>query len=183
MSTVGMHELLTFFAMVAAFCAGAFFLKLPIGVALIVGSLVGALVGGALFPPLELLRHMVEGMFAYLDPILIIATATIFMYVIERNGLLGALARWLVRSFASVPILLLAAVTFVIMFPGMLTGSSTAAVLTTGALMAPVLRCLGIPRAQTGAIIALSALFGMAAPPVNIPALIIGAGIDLPYVG
>lgn len=182
-STVGYHELFTFFAMVVAFCAGAFFLKLPIGVALVIGSLVGVAVGGHIFPLPDLIRHLVEGMFAYLDPILIIASATIFMYIIERNGLLGALANWLVRSFASIPILLLAAVTFAIMFPGMLTGSSTAAVLTTGALMAPVLRCLGIPRAQTGAIIALAALYGMTAPPVNIPALIIGAGIDLPYVG
>jgi TRAP-type C4-dicarboxylate transport system permease large subunit len=69
------------------------------------------------------------------------------------------------------------------MLPGMLTGSSTAAVLTTGALMAPVLMYLGIPRTKAGAVIAMSALFGMVAPPVNIPALIIGAGVDLPYIG
>ncbi|MCP4657059.1 MAG: TRAP transporter large permease subunit, partial [bacterium] len=79
--------------------------------------------------------------------------------------------------------LLLAAITLVIMFPGMLTGSSTAAVLTTGALMAPVLMHLGVPRDRTGAVIAMAALYGMTAPPVNVPALIIGAGVDLPYVG
>lgn len=49
-----------------------------------------------------------------------------------------------------------------VMFPGMVTGSSTAAVLSSGALAAPVLLLLGIPKAQTGAIM------GMAAPPVNI---------------
>ena len=78
---------------------------------------------------------------------------------------------------------MLGAITLVIMFPGMLTGSSTVAVLTTGALVAPVMMHLGISRDKTGAIIAMAALYGMAAPPVNIPALIIGAGIDLPYIG
>jgi TRAP-type C4-dicarboxylate transport system permease large subunit len=46
-----------------------------------------------------------------------------------------------------------------------------------------VLMYLGVPREKAGAVIAMSALFGMVAPPVNIPALIIGAGVDLPYVG
>lgn len=183
METVGVYELVTFFTMVAAFCGAAFFLKWPIGIAMAAGALLGALVGGYFFPLDELIRHLVEGMFSYLDPIMIIAAATIFMFTIERSGLLGTLAHWTIRLFRRVPVLLLAAITLVIMFPGMLTGSSTAAVLTTGALMAPVLMHLGIPRDKTGAIIALAALLGMAAPPVNIPALIIGAGVDLPYVG
>lgn len=183
MSTVAPFELFIFGLMVAVFCCGAFFLKLQIGIAMALGAITGAVVAGYLFPLPELIRHLVEGMFSYLDPILIIATATVFMYSIEKSGLLGTLAHWTIRIFRGVPILLLAAITLVIMFPGMLTGSSTAAVLTTGALMAPVLMHLGIPRDKTGAIIAMAALLGMAAPPVNIPALIIGAGIDLPYVG
>ncbi len=183
MSSVGVHELITFVAMTAVFCGGAFLFRLPIGIAMAVGSIVGAIVGGYVFPLPDLVRHLVEGMFAYMDPILIITCATIFMFGIERSGLLGTLAHWTIRAFRKRPFLLLAALTVVIMFPGMLTGSSTAAVLTTGALVAPVLMHLGVPRDKTGAIIALAALFGMAAPPVNIPALIIGAGVDLPYIG
>lgn len=183
MSTIGTHELVTFFTMAAVFCGGTFLLRLPIGIAMAIGSIAGAVVGGYLLPLGDLLRHLVEGMFAYLDPILIIATATMFMFAIDRSGLLKSLAHWTIRIFRRQPFLLLAALTVVIMFPGMLTGSSTAAVLTTGALVAPVLMHMGIPRDKTGAIIAMAALFGMAAPPVNIPALIIGAGVDLPYVG
>ena len=63
---------------------------------------------------------------------------------------------------------------------------STAAVLTTGAIVAPALMHLGIPRIQTGSIIAMAALYGMIAPPINVPVMIIGGGVicltsDLSY--
>ena len=63
------------------------------------------------------------------------------------------------------------------------TGSSSAAVLTAGAIIAPVLALIGLPRATAGAFIAMAGILGMIAPPVNIPAMIIGGGIDMPYVG
>jgi TRAP-type C4-dicarboxylate transport system permease large subunit len=69
------------------------------------------------------------------------------------------------------------------MSAGMITGSSTAAVLTTGAIVAPVFMALGISRDKTGAIIAMAGIFGMIAPPVNIPVMIIGGGVDMPYIG
>lgn len=52
----------------------------------------------------------------------------------------------------------------IIMFPGMITGSSTAAVLSAGAIVAPILLMMGIPAPQTGAILAVGAIMGMAAP-------------------
>jgi len=42
---------------------------------------------------------------------------------------------------------------------------------------------LGISRNKTGAIIAMAGILGMIAPPVNIPVMIIGGGIDMPYIG
>jgi GntP family gluconate:H+ symporter len=36
---------------------------------------------------------------------------------------------------------------------------------------------------KAAAAIAMAAIYGMAAPPINIPAMIIGGGIDMPYVG
>ncbi|MCP4657469.1 MAG: TRAP transporter large permease subunit, partial [bacterium] len=149
--TVGVWELITFAVMLSVFCVAAFRLRLPIGVAMAVAAVCGAVAGGRAWPPGELLRHLVEGTFAYFDPLLIITAATIFMVVIGENGLMRTLARWMIVSFHRRPLLLLAAITLVIMFPGMLTGSSTAAVLTTGALMAPVLMHLGVPRDRTGA--------------------------------
>jgi len=165
--------------MVGSFVLGAFALKLPIAIALSGAAIVGAILGGELFP----LRHLVEGTFGYLDTILIIASAMIFMKSVQRTGLLESLAAWVIRKFRSRPLFLSVGLMFIIMVPGMITGSSTAAVLTTGALVAPVLIKLGVPAVKTAAVIAMGAIYGMIAPPINVPAMIIGGGIDMPYVG
>ena len=50
--------------------------------------------------------------------------------------------------------------------------------------VAPMVRAkLGVPPVKAAAAIALAAIYGMTAPPINIPAMIIGGGIDMPYVG
>ena len=56
----------------------------------------------------------------------------------------------------------------VIMFPGMITGSSTAAVLSAGSIMAPVLLIMGLDTVTAAALIAMGGLLGMIAPPVNL---------------
>ena len=166
-------------AMLAAFAIGAFTFRLPIAIAMSAAAVIGALAAGAGFP----LRHLVEGTFGYLDTILIIATAMIFMKTVQKTGLLEAVAAWVIRRFRRFPLLLSLGIMFLIMIPGMITGSSTAAVLTTGALVAPVLIKLGVPVLKTAAVISMGAIYGMIAPPINIPAMIIGGGIDMPYVG
>jgi len=42
---------------------------------------------------------------------------------------------------------------------------------------------MGFPKEVTAAVVAMAAVFGEAAPPINVNALIIGGGIDLPYIG
>ena len=69
------------------------------------------------------------------------------------------------------------------MFPAMLTGITTTSVLTTGALMAPVLIAIGMPAVTVGAMIALVSLLGMVAPPINLLVMLIGQGVDMPYIG
>jgi len=166
-------------AMILTFALGAFALRLPIAVAMGFAAVAGALLGGEGIP----LRHLVEGMFGYIDTIMIISTAMIFMKTIEATGLLESVAAWMIRKFRSFPMMLSMGIMGLIMLPGMITGSSTAAVLTTGALVAPVMIKLGVPVLQTAAAIAMGAIFGMIAPPINLPAMIIGGGIDMPYVG
>jgi GntP family gluconate:H+ symporter len=165
--------------MVAAFMVTAFGFKLPIGICLAIASALGAISGGHGIA----LRHLVEGSFGYLNTILVIGAAMMFMKAIQKSGLLDTVARWLVETFHRSRALLLVGLTLLVMFPGMITGSSTAAVLTAGALVAPVLMALGVPRHRTAAMIAMAGIYGMLAPPVNIPAMIIGGGIDMPYVG
>ncbi len=172
-------ETVIFLVMLVGFIVCAMIFKLPIGISLIISSVAGALVAGQGFP----LRHFVEGTFLYFDPILIIATAMIFMQVLQDSGALGSISRFIIVKMHSRPFWLLLFITLFIMFPGMITGLSTATVLTTGAIVAPALMLLGIPRVTVAAIIAMTAIYGMAAPPINVPAMIIGGGVDMPYVG
>lgn len=171
---------ITFVIMVGVFMAGCFALKLPVGVSMMIAALCGAIQGGL---GLEALRMMVEGEFGYVDTILTIGCAMIFMKVIEDSGALDALSSLIIERFHKVPAVLLILIMLIIMFPGMITGSSTAAVLSAGSIMAPVLALMGIDAVTAGSIIAMGALLGMIAPPVNTAALIICAGIDVPYVG
>ena len=172
-------ELICLLSMLAVFLLSNLLFKLPVSVSMILGAIVGALIGGQGIP----LRHMFEGTFTYVDTMLIISTAMLFMTVVQESGALDALNAAIVTRFYKVPALMLILLMFVIMFPGMITGSSTAAVLSAGALVAPVLLLIGIPRDKAGAILAIGAIMGMAAPPINIPAMLIGGGVDMPYIG
>ncbi|MEA4847727.1 MAG: TRAP transporter large permease subunit, partial [Clostridiaceae bacterium] len=172
-------ELIIFIAMVGVFFAGCFAFKLPVSVSMVASAIVGTLVGGYGIP----VRHLVEGTFGYLDTILVIACAMIFMKVIQGIGTLDALSSVIISRYHKKPAFLLIFLMLIIMFPGMITGSSTAAVLTAGSIVAPILMLMGIPMTETASIIAMGGLLGMIAPPVNVPAMIIGGGIDMPYVG
>ncbi len=165
--------------MVGAFVIGTFALRLPVSLSLVIASVAGALMGGEGFP----LRHLVEGTLGYLDALLIIATAMVFMRMIQASGLLDTLAHGMTARLHHRPATLLVLMMLFAMSAGMITGSSTAAVLTTGAIVAPVFMALGVSRDKTGAIIAMAGILGMIAPPVNIPVMIIGGGVDMPYIG
>ena len=172
-------ELLYFLVMVGVFAVSCFKFKLPVGIAMAISAISGCLVAGFGIP----IRHLVEGGFNYLNTILVIATAMIFMKVVQYNGMMDTITRWLIEKYYSKPALLIIGLSFIVVFPGMITGSATAAVLTGGVLVSPVLIFMGFPKEITAAVVAMAAVFGEAAPPININALIIGGGIDLPYTG
>lgn len=172
-------EAVIFLLMVGIFALLAMLLKLPIGISLAIAALSGAIMGGEGLA----IRHLVEGSFGYFETILIILTAMLFMKVLQESGILDSIAAFLLKTFHRRKIPLLLTVMVLIMFPGMITGSSTAAVLTTGVLVSPVLMRLGLSKVKTAALIAMGAILGMIAPPVNILVMIMGAGVDMPYVG
>jgi len=172
-------ELICLLSMLAVFLLANMLLKLPVSISMVLGAITGALVGGEGVP----IRHLFEGTFTYLDTVLIIATAMIFMTVIQKSGALDALGSLIVTTFYKVPAIMLILLMFIVLFPGMVTGSSTAGVLTAGAIVAPIFEKIGIPKKKIGAIVAVGAILGMAAPPVNIPALLIAGGVDMPYIG
>ena len=176
---MGLPEYAIFLLMVAVFVLAAALLKWPIGLCLMAAALAGAVAGGEGVP----LRHLVEGSFGFFDVILIILAAVLFMKVLQASGVLDSLAAVLLETFYRNKVLLLLTSTLLVMFPGMITGSSTASVLTSGPLVAPVLMKLGLSRLKTGAFIAMAAVLGMIAPPINILVMIMGGGVDMPYVG
>ncbi len=174
-----MPEYAIFLSMVVIFAILAMGLKLPIGVSLVFSALAGTLLGGEGLT----LRRLVGGGFGCFGTILIIVTAMIFMKVLQASGILDTITAILLKTFYKRKVTLLLTVMAIVMFPGMITGSSTAAVLSTGALIAPVLIKLGLSKVKTAALIAMGGILGMIAPPVNILVMIMGGGVDMPYVG
>lgn len=175
-------QLLYLVAMIATFIVLLLWAKLPSGICLMLSAVVGAILS-AIFSntPFDL-RYFIEGSFGYFDTILIIATAMIFIGAAQASGALDYISALLVKVFRKSPALLLIAFIVIIMFPAMVTGSSLASAITTGALVAPIMIKWGIPKAKVGAIVALGAILGMVAPPVNVPAMVICEVVDIAYV-
>lgn len=175
----GWAEPVTLLVMLACFAALATAARWPIGLALAASAWAGAAVNGHLLP----LRHLVEGAMSYLDPLLVIATALVLMRILTDGGAFAAIGGAVERAFGDRPALLVPAVMLLVMFPGMITGSSTASVLTTGVMAVTILTGLGLAAERAAAFVAMGGVLGMVAPPINIPAMIVGAGLDLPYAG
>lgn len=166
--------------MVAVLALGSIFLKkIPMAVLLLISAVAGAAAGGFGFP----LRHFVEGSQLFLMLMLTVATGMLFMSVLKENGALDLLTADIVITFYRSPTLLLIFLMFMIMLPAMLSGSAPASVLSTGVMVAPILMRMGVPKVETASIIALGSLYGMIAPPVNVPAMLIGTGVYMPYEG
>jgi TRAP-type C4-dicarboxylate transport system permease large subunit len=145
----------------------------------VIASIVGTLAAGAGLP----VRHFVEGAFAFFDPILIIAVGMIFMETMTKNGVLAGISVAILKTFHRWPTVMILAIALFVMLPGMLTGLSTMCILTTGALAMPVLIAMGMPRIAVGSLIVILSVCGGVAPPICLPAMIIGGGADMPYVG
>ena len=124
-------ELIILICMLATFASGIFLFKMPVGVSLMLAAVVGALIGGHGIP----VRHLVEGGFGFLEAIMIISTAMIFMKVMEDTGALAGISKGILKLFHKNPTILIIVITIFVMFPGMLTGLSSTCILTTGALV------------------------------------------------
>jgi len=173
------RNLIIFLCMLAVFAVGVMRFKLPAGISLVLASVVGSLAAGEGLP----VRHFVEGAFAFFDPILIIAVGMIFMEAMTRDGILAGISIAILKTFHRWPTIMVLAIALFVMLPGMLTGLSTMCILTTGALAMPVLIAIGIPRIAVGSLMVILSVCGAVAPPICLPAMIIGGGADMPYVG
>ncbi len=170
---------LVFVVMVVGFFAAYRFARMSTMLCMLVGALAGAVFAGHGIA----LRHIVEGAFTFFDIVAIIIAATVFIRIQKESGGLNILVRDLIRGFYWSPPLLLVLLMFVLMLPGALTGSGTAAIMALGGLVGTVLERMRIPKPNVVAFVSLGGVLGLVAPPVNIPAMIISSGINMPYVG
>ena len=152
---------------------------IPIAINLFVSVGVSAVVTGFGIP----FRHLFEGPVWYIYINLVIFCGMIFLTCMKYAGNLDCIAYDILINFRKKPIILLSLITLLLFFPGMVTGVGTAAVLSTGLISIVIMRVCGIPNLKIAAIVAMVTSIGAAAPPVNLPAIIIASGINMPYEG
>ncbi|MDD9302550.1 MAG: hypothetical protein HUK40_09495 [Desulfobacter sp.] len=153
--------------------------NIPISINLFVSVAISAVVTGFGFP----FRHLFERPVWYIYINLVIFTGMMFLTCMKQAGNLDCIAYDILTRFRTKPAIMLCLITLLLFFPGMVTGVGTAAVLTTGMVAIVILRVCGIPNLKIAAILTMVTSIGAAAPPVNLPAIIIASGINMPYEG
>ena len=166
-----------FASMVAMFAVLQFVVRWPLPINLIIAAMLGALLGGFGVP----FRHLVEGGFGYLNLVLALFAGAFFGQVMRHSGASETLAKFVAageRRFLAV--FVSGALLFV---TGMFTGIAGVAVLVAGPFAAPMLRSAGLRSPAAASCIALLGTLGMIAPPLNVPAMIIADGVNMPFAG
>ncbi len=179
-----LQVLLLLILMVVAYAA-AKAKKLSVELSILAAAVAGG-IGGAILktPPIgELPRHLVEGMFPYLDVMLVFSTASIFMAIVGESGGINYIVRGTIRTFYNMRVAALLVLMLITLIPGALTGAGSMSILVVGAPVAMALKFMGVPERKRAALLFIVAGLAAAAPPVNIYAMILCAGTAIPYVG
>jgi gluconate:H+ symporter, GntP family len=126
-------------------------------------------------------RHLVEGGFGFINLLLALFAGAFFGHVMRASGAADSAAAGLVslvggRTF---PLLFVAGLPIFVI--GMFVGLAGVAVLAGGVYAVPALRRVGFDGATTAAFIAVIAVLGMIAPPMNVPAMLISDGTNMPW--
>jgi TRAP-type C4-dicarboxylate transport system permease large subunit len=172
-----MIDIVWVFVTMAAVLTVTGLLRWPLPIGLILSAVAGALIAGFGIP----FRHLVEGGFGYLNLILALFAGAFFGQVLQRSGAADAMAGMTAASQRRLISLIIAGVP--LFLTGMLTGIAGVAVLTAGTFSAAVLRRAGMPPARAAAYIALMGTLGMIAPPLNVPAMVMADGVNMPFSG
>jgi TRAP-type C4-dicarboxylate transport system permease large subunit len=168
----------TLAAMVATFVFCSWRLRSP-ELSMVITAVVGALIAGLGVP-----AHLfVEGTFTFLDLAFIFITACVFMNAYSEVGAMNALVRALVVRLHRRKWLLLLVLALLMLIPGALTGAGVVSVLVVGGLVAAVLRLMGLSEARVAAFVFMLGILSAVAPPINVWAMLMAAGANMPYVG
>jgi TRAP-type C4-dicarboxylate transport system permease large subunit len=172
-----MVDIVWVFATMVAILVVTGMLRWPLAIGLILAAIGGALIAGFGIP----FRHLVEGGFGYLNLILALFAGAFFGQVMRQSGIADALATIIASPQRRV--LTLIAAGLPLFLAGMLTGIAGVAVLTAGTVAAAMLARMGLAPAKAAAFIALMGTLGMIAPPLNVPAMVMADGVNMPFAG
>lgn len=143
-------------------------------------ALLLAAVAGSLAAGMGLqFREIVEGSFGFLDALLPVVMAALFLRMLKDNGAWGLLFDKLAgRSPLGASFGLL----FYLALPGMLTGCASMGVLMSAVPVYDYLQKRNVPKSKAVSFIAAGSFLGMMLPPNCLPAIIAanGAGSVLP---
>jgi len=174
---LGLHPGIIFALAVGLFLGLHLLLRWPLPLTFIVVAVATALVGDFGFP----FRHLVEGGFGFINLVLALFAGAFFGHMMRRSGAADAAAAGIVRAAGArvLPVLALAGLPLFVV--GMFVGIAGVAVLSAGVFAVPALRRIGYDDATIAAFIAVMATAGMIAPPMNVPALLIADGVNMPW--
>lgn len=168
---------ITLIVMIITFALSSWKLKSP-EISMAITAVVGAAVAGFGFPE----KLIVEGMFSYFDVGLIFVTASIFINIYSETGAMNSLVRNLVDKFYDKKWILLYLLGILMLIPGGLTGAGSVSIFVVGGMVSTVLYYMGFPKKHTVAFIFIFAALSAAAPPINLWAMLMCAGANMPYV-
>src|SRR2546421_9440993 len=175
----GLHPGIIFALAIALFLVLHVGLRWPLPLAFLVVAVATALLGDFGIP----FRHLVEGGFGFINLVLALFAGAFFGHMMRASGAADAAAAGLVHLARGrvLPVLALAGAPLFVV--GMFVGLSGVAVLSAGVFAVPALRRLGYDDATIAAFLAVLATAGMIAPPMNVPAMLIANGVNMPWTG
>jgi gluconate:H+ symporter, GntP family len=173
----GLQPATIFAVAIALFLASHFLLRAPLPLSFIVVAAATAFIGDFGIP----FRHLVEGGFGFINLVLALFAGAFFGHMMRASGAADAAAAGIVRLSRDRRLLLLTLAALPLFVVGMFVGLSGVAVLAAGVVAVPALRQSGFDDATMAAFIAVMATAGMIAPPMNVPAMLIADGVNMPW--
>jgi TRAP-type C4-dicarboxylate transport system permease large subunit len=173
----GLQPATIFAVAIALFLALHFILRAPVPLSFIVVAVVSAFLGDFGIP----FRHLVEGGFGFINLVLALFAGAFFGHMMRASGAADAAAAGILRLSGARLLSLLALVALPLFVVGMFVGLSGVAVLAAGVIAVPALRRTGYDDPTIAAFIAVMATAGMIAPPMNVPAMLIADGVNMPW--
>lgn len=171
--------------MVAAFVLSSIFLKSPeisMFLSAVAGAVVGMIMGIGDLNVTRSVTVLIEGLFTNFDLAILFVCASLFVNIYSHTGAMTAVTRKIVGKVENKWVILVFMAIFM-MIPGALTGAGSVSVFVLGALVATVIKYMGLSDRKAVAFVFMFAIMSAAAPPINLWTMLITAGANMPYVG